>query len=156
MRPKFITRTIRLIGTVQRDTAIALLSNAPLDGESPLEVIVREEKKTRKPDQNAAMWSGPLRDIAEQAWVDGRQYSAPVWHEWAKREYLPEDDDPELPELTKDGYRKWDVTPKGDRVLIGSTTQLTVKGMAQYMRQVEAYGASLGVQFHAAPMRDAA
>lgn len=156
MRPKFLTRTIRLIGTVQRDTAIALLSHAPLDEERPLEVIVREEKKARKPDQNSAMWAGPLRDIAEQAWVEERQYSAECWHEHFKREYLPEDDDPELSELAKDGYRKWDVTPAGERVMVGSTTQLTVRGFAMYIKQVEAYGSSLGVQFHTPPMRSAA
>jgi hypothetical protein len=149
MRPTFGTRTIRLVGIAQRDTAVAALTHAPIDPERPLEVIVREEKKTRKPDQNAAMWSGPLRDIAEQAWVEGRQYSAETWHEHFKREYLPEHDDPEIAELAKDGYRKWDHTPTGERVLVGSTTQLTVKGMARYMRQIEAEGALLGVMFHA-------
>ena len=44
-------------------------------------------------------------------------------------------------------YKKWGITPVGDRVLIGSTTQLTVRGMSEYLSQVYAYGASIGVQF---------
>ena len=38
--------------------------------------------------------------------------------------------------------------PAGERVLIGSTTQLTTLGMSRYIEQIEAYGASeLGVRF---------
>lgn len=147
-RPQFLTRTIRLVGRAQLDTVMALVPNLPIDPEKPLELVVREEKKTRKLDQNAAMWVGPLKDIADQAWVDGRQFRIETWHEFYKREYLPEDNDSELDLLVKDGYRKWDIDPHGDRVLVGSTTQLTVRGFALYLQQVEAYGASLGVVFH--------
>ncbi len=150
-RPAFKTRTIRLVGEQQAEVAYAALRHAPIDPERPLEMILREEKKTRRPDANAAMWAGPLRDIAEQAWVKGRRYSAETWHEFYKREYLPDVDDPEIDLLVRDGYRKWDTDPGGERVLIGSTTQLTVRGMAIYMQQVEAHGANLGVQFHVAP-----
>lgn len=153
-RPEFKTRGLRLVSAEVRATAIAAVSNAPIDPERPIELVLREEKKARKPDQNQAMWAGPLRDIAEQAWVDGRQFAAEVWHEFFKREYLPEDDDPELEILAADGYRKWAIDPSGSRVLIGSTTQLLVRGMARYMTQVEAYGAGLGVQFHAPPNQD--
>ena len=66
-----------------------MIRNAPVDPERPNEVVLREEKKTRKQDQNSLMWAGPLRDIAEQAWVSGRQFGPEVWHEFYKREYLP-------------------------------------------------------------------
>lgn len=141
----FPTRRIILAAEEQRDRAIALLANVPLG----LEVLIRRPVKVRGMDQNALMWVGPLADIAAQAWVAGRQYSAEVWHEQFKREYLPEEFDEEL---TKEGYRKWDFTPNGDRVLIGSTTQLTKKGFSQYLTQVEAFGAGLGVQFSARRM----
>lgn len=147
-RQKFITRTIRLVGEMQLNTALALLPNLPLDSAKPLELVIREEVRARKQDQNSAMWSGPLADIAQQAYVQGRTYSAEIWHEHFKTEYLPEEFDAEL---TKDGYVKWDFTPAGERILVGSTKQLTIKGFAQYLQQVEAYGASLGVQFHANP-----
>jgi hypothetical protein len=143
-RDKFQTRSILLVGMMQKDTARLVIENAPIDMANPIEVVIREQVKARKPDQNSAMWSGPLKDIAEQAYVNGRTYSADVWHEFLKREYLPEEFDAEI---CKEGYRKWSMTPKGERVLVGSTTQLTIKGFALYLQQVEAYGASLGVMF---------
>lgn len=149
-RDRFQTRTIRLVGRQQLDTALALIPRLPIDSAKPLEIVIREEVKPRKPDQNALMWVGPLADIASQAYVDGRTFSAEVWHEHFKRQYLPEEFDAEL---CKDGYRKWDEAPSGERVLIGSTTQLTIKGFARYLEQVIADGASMGVQFG---MREAA
>jgi len=143
-RQKFAPRTIYLFGELQRDTLINLASNLPLDPKNPLEVVVREKTKVRGLDANARMWAGPLKDISEQGYVGGRTYSAEVWHEHFKKEYLPEQFDAEL---CKEGYVKWDFTPGGDRILVGSTTQLTVKGFAQYLTQVEAFGANLGVQF---------
>lgn len=149
MRPKFQTRQVFLRTEQQRALVTALLPNLPLDEHEPLEVIIREPVKARGLDANALMWVGPLADIAAQAWVQGRQFSAEVWHEHFKREHLPEEFDPEL---TKDGYRKWDYTPTGERVLIGSTTQLTKRGFSQYLEQIEAEGAVMGVQFGARRM----
>jgi hypothetical protein len=147
-REKFQTRTIFLRGQQQRDTLYSLVSMLPLDAKKPLEVVIREEVKPRKLDQNALMWAGPLKDIAEQAYLNGRTYSAEVWHHYFKTLYLPEEVDPEL---CKEGYRKWDYSPTGDRVLVGSTTQLTVKGFSDYLEQIYAEGAILGVEFHANP-----
>lgn len=150
-RKKFPTRQILLRTEVQHATLLNLLNSLPLDDNHPLEVIVREPVKTRGLDANARMWVGALADISAQAYVRGRTYSAEVWHENFKRDYLPEDDDPDLPALVKDPitWRKWDYTPNGERVLIGSTTQLTKRGFSQYIEQVMAYGANLGVQFSA-------
>lgn len=145
MRARLLNpKTFYLVGASQQAAAQAFLANLPLDPEEPLEVVVRERVKPRKLSQNALMWAGPLTDIAEQAWVQGRRFPAEVWHEQFKRDFLPEEYDPEL---CLEGYRKWDVTPRGDRVLVGSTTMLTRKGMAQYLQQVEAAGAALGVEF---------
>ena len=147
-RPTYQTRTIRLVGIAQRELLKALAQNIPIDPAQPIEVVIREENKIRKADANALMWAGPLRDIAEQAWCDGRQYSAEVWHEHCKREYLPNELHPDFDRShVKDGYQKWGITPFGDRVLLGSTTQLTVRGMSEYLDMVHALGASLGVQF---------
>lgn len=152
-RQKLQTVKIRLVGEVQRNAAAARLANLPLDAEKPIEVVFREEQKVRTLDANARMWAGPLKDISAQAWLDRRQFSAEVWHEFFKKAYLPEDDDRELPELAKDGYLKWDIDPNGDRVLVGSTTQLTPKGFSIYLEQVMAFGAGLGVLFHEVPGR---
>lgn len=148
-RNQYPTRKILIRTDALRDSAIAALRNAPIDIDSPLEFLLREEVKARKPDQNSLMWAGPLRDIEQQGYIDGRTFKADIWHEHFKREYLPEEFDPEQ---CKEGYRKWDYTPKGERVLIGSTTDLTVRGFARYLKQVEAYAqGELGVQLHASP-----
>jgi len=149
-RQPFQQRTFRLIGQQQVAGLIGLIGNLPVDAANPLEVVIREEKKKRTLDQQALMWAGPLRDIAAQAWIDGQQFAAEVWHEHLKREFLP-DERKALHDSShvKDGYRKWATTPVGDIALIGSTTQLTVRGMAEYLEQVYAYGAGLGVQFGA-------
>ncbi|RFP19135.1 recombination protein NinB [Duganella sp. BJB475] len=149
-RQKFEQRKLLLRGQEQVDRAIALLRTVPLDDKKPLEVLVREEVKARKLDQQGLMWAGPLKDLSEQAWIEQRQYSPEVWHEFCKKEFLPEELDPEL---CLEGYRKWDFDPAGDRVLVGSTTMLTVKGMAWHITQIHALGGSLGVEFHEAPPR---
>lgn len=149
-RPKFEQRKILLRGPEQVERATTLLRNVPLDEAKPLELLIREEVKGRKPDQNALMWVGPLKDIAEQAWVEGRQFSTEVWHSYFKAQFLPDEFDPEL---CKEGYRKWDFDPAGEPVLVGSTTDLTIKGFSQYLEQVHAFGANLGVEFHEAPQR---
>ena len=144
MRTEYLTKTIRLIGKLQIDTAINAIQNAPIDSDKPLEVIIREEQKGRSLSANALMWAGPLNDIASQAWVHGKQYSALIWHEYFKEKFLPD-----FPDLTqvKEGYRKYEETPDGKRILIGSTQKLTKHGFSLYMEQIYAYGAELGVRF---------
>jgi hypothetical protein len=149
-RQKFKPRKLLLIGQEQVERAIAVLRNVPLDPRKPLEFLVREEVKGRKLDQQGLMWAGPLADLAAQAWLEGRQYSAEVWHEFCKKEFLPEEFDADL---CLEGYRKWDIDPAGDRVMVGSTKMLTVKGMAQHITQIHALGGSLGVEFHKPPQR---
>lgn len=147
-RTKFQQRTFRLVGPQQVDGLLALVRNLPIDAERPLEVVIREEKRKRGVDQNALYWARPLKDIAEQAWVNGRQYSAEVWHHYCKRLFLPDENWIGFDIChVKDGYQKWATEPDGDLILVGSTTQLTVKGFAHYLDQVYALGAGLGVQF---------
>jgi len=144
MRTEYLTKTIRLVGKLQIDTAINAIQNAPIDLDKPLEVIIREEQKGRSLSANALMWAGPLNDIASQAWVHGRQYSALIWHEYFKEKFLPDFFD--LTQV-KEGYRKFEETPDGRRILIGSTQKLTKHGFSLYMEQIYAYGAELGVRF---------
>ena len=144
MRTDYLPKVIRLVGKLQADTAISAIQNAPIDTERPLEVIIREEQKGRSLSANALMWAGPLNDISSQAWVHGKQYSALIWHEYFKEKFLPD-----FPDLTqvKEGYRKYEETPDGKRILIGSTQKLTKHGFSLYMEQIYAYGADLGVRF---------
>lgn len=143
----FTTRKTALDTELRRHAVSSLIDNLPLD--AGLEVVVRKIVKARKPDQNALMWSGPLKNIAEQAWVDGRQFHINTWHDHFKREFLPED---YIEGICKsDSYMKWDYSPSGERVLVGSTTDLTVRGFSIYLEQVLAFGANLGVMFSANP-----
>lgn len=151
-RPKFTERKIILAGRIQLSTAQAALLNLPIDPDNPLEVIFREQKKVRGLTANAKMWVGPLADIAEQGYVDGKKFSAEVWAEFFKRHNLPDPDAEDFdPTHVKDGYIKWDYTPDGERVLVGSTTQLSVKGFSVYLEKMHADGANIGVQFSASP-----
>lgn len=145
----FRTRTIHLIDDQRRELAAAAVMNAPIG----IEVVLREPVKARKPSQNALMWAGTLTDISAQAWSNGRTYSPEVWHEHFKREFLPEASDPDIDRLVRapETYHKWADTPGGERVCIGSTTDLTVHGFAQYLEQVCAYAAGLGVMFTVNP-----
>lgn len=148
MRNRFATRMFLVSSELVRDNLLAAVRNMPIDAKKPLQVLIREEVKVRRLDANARMWAGPLNDIASQTWIEGRQHSAIVWHEFFKRELLPEEFDADL---CKEGYVKYEYDPGGERVLVGSSTQLTVKGFAEYMTAIEAFGANLGVQFSASP-----
>lgn len=148
MRNRFATRTFLVSSEQIRDNLIATVRNMPIDEKKPLQVLIREEVKVRKLDQQALLFAGPMRDLAEQAWLDNRQFSVEVWHMWCKQKFLPEEFDPEL---CVEGYQKWSIDPEENRILIGSTKQLTVRGYSQYLEQVFAFGANLGVQFHTNP-----
>jgi len=139
-RQKYQTRAIILYDT-SRDVALAMVRNAP-DG---VEVIVREPAKVRGLDQNGLYWLR-LGEIADQAWIDGKQFTADIWHEHCRRAIMPETI------KTKDGTErtKWCVLPSLEVVVI-STTQLEKGCFAEYTHLVEAFGASLGVMFSANP-----
>ena len=144
MRQKYPTRRFLIRSEVQKKAVCQAVGHLPEDAEKPIEVVIREQQNRRKTDQNALMWAGALRDISEQVYTDGRTYDSETWHEFFKRKFLPEEFDDEL---TKEGYEKWAYLPDGDRVLKGSTTQLTVKGFAWYLEQIYAFGAEYGVMF---------
>jgi hypothetical protein len=95
--------------------------------------------------QQKLMWA-VTRDISEQIWPEGVQYKANIWHHYLKREYLPDDTQENIGELTMPGYRKWQYDDDRE-VLNGSTTQLTVKGMAEYTEQLIKFATENGVKF---------
>lgn len=117
--------------------------------EKVMVVTIAEYKKTRTRDQNAMQWAGMLEDFANQGRFAGRTFSAFVWHEWLKERYLPE--------YFKDGitlkdYVKWVAMPGGNLKMVGSTTQLTIKGMSLYLEECYAYGCTeLDIKFSANP-----
>ena len=94
-------------------------------------VLTISKRKRTKP-QNARYWGkGVLAQIAAQAVVDGKLYSAETWHEVFKRKFIG------VIEL-----------PNGE--LIGeSSTGLSTTEFCEFSDQVEAYAATeLGVVFY--------
>jgi len=97
-------------------------------------------------DQNGLYWLR-LGEIAEHGWIAGRQYNADVWHQYCRRNIMPN-------EITlKDGTvrSKWLESPDGVMETV-STTQLEKTCFSEYIRAIEVFGAQeLGVHFSANP-----
>jgi len=94
-------------------------------------VLTIARRKRTKP-QNRRYWgNGVLAQIAAQASVGGRLYSAENWHEFMKRKFIG------VEEL-----------PSGE-VIGKSSTGLSTVEFSEFCAQVEAYAASeLGVTFY--------
>lgn len=96
--------------------------------EKPLAVTVAQHKDKRTLEQNKRYWA-ILNEIAEQAWVAGKQYSAEAWHEHFRQTFIGMID-----------------LPNGNKVGI-STTTLNIEEFGAYMTKIEAYATSeLGCQ----------
>ena len=100
-----------------------------LQAEKTLTLTARLKKRT--PEQNRRYWGrGVLAQIAEQATVNGKLYSAEVWHEQFKRMFI--------------GF---DELPNG-QIIGKSSTGLTTAEFCDFCTQVESYAAQeLGVRF---------
>lgn len=95
-----------------------------------LAVTVSLYKSRRSLEQNRRYFGPLLRTIAEQAWLDGRQFSTEAWHELFKRQFIGLLDLP------------------GGGTLGMSSADLSVEEFSTFMHEVEAYAANeLGVQF---------
>lgn len=94
-------------------------------------LTITAKLKKRTPAQNRRYWGrGVLAQVAEQATVNGRLFSADVWHEQFKRQFIGVI---ELPNGQVQGM---------------SSTDLTTAEFCDFCTQVEAYAAQeLGVRF---------
>lgn len=111
-------------------------ANAPSFAENgtPLRLIVTAEEKKRNEAQNKFYWGAVLKQIAEQGWVNGRQFDKDTWHEYFARMYGV-CEDVTLPDGEIVSRRK-------------STTQMSVGEFSAYTASVQAYAANqLGVSF---------
>ncbi len=103
---------------------------------TPLRVTVTEEEVDRL-DLQIAFYFGPLmKQVCEQAWVEGKRFPKEVWHEYFSKMFLPST------ELTlPDG----EIVVKRGSVARG---KISLKKMNVYLLEVEAYcGTELGVIF---------
>lgn len=95
-------------------------------------VLIEEANPKRSLEQNNRYWA-ILSDIAQQVPDEtGKRYSAEVWHEYMKEQFLGKDT------ILIDGEVKF---------VQKSTTTLKVMEFADYMTKCEAWGAERGVVF---------
>lgn len=93
----------------------------------PLMVHVTEYAMNRSVEQNRRYFR-MVQNIAEDAWIGGKQYPKDVWHEFFRKRFLPLLDGPEGTYPT-------------------STSALSVKEFSDYMEQVAAFATTdLGVE----------
>lgn len=103
---------------------------AQLTAGNRIDLTVKQEKRSGA--QNRRYWgNGVLKQIAEQAVVNGKMYPAEVWHEQFKRQFIG------IIEL-----------PSGE-VVGKSSTDLTKGEFCEFCEKVEAWAATeLGVVFY--------
>lgn len=104
-----------------------------IESGTPLLVIFTTEDRRRTADQNRMYWGGILKYIAEQAWINGRQFDKDTWHEFLARKF---------------GVCEDVTLPDGEIIIRRkSTSQMSVHEFSEYINQVQAYATSeLGVE----------
>jgi hypothetical protein len=107
----------------------------------PVAVLVAEHEDNRSLRANRFYWGVVLREISQQARICGQQYTADAFHELFKRQFLGF----EIRKVKVAGRKKATVIRR-----LKSTTDLSVKRMAEYLERVQAFAVTdLGVQFSA-------
>ena len=127
-----MNQTLQLYNPQQAHVVLAdlwPLIKATLTAGKRLQLTVKPEKRSQA--QNRRYWGqGVLAQVAAQAVVGGKLYSAEVWHEQFKRMFI--------------GF---DELPNG-QIIGKSSTGLTTAEFCDFCTQVEAYAAQeLGVRF---------
>lgn len=133
-------RSLILRSEAIRATAAAAILNLPIDEAHPWQVTMTIYRRQRGNPANSLYWCR-LAEIASQAWIAGKQFDADTLHIFCKQSFLPD-------QCAK-GIDKWTLLPNGDRALRMSTTSLNTSEFAEYLEQVTAWGAGLGVHFSA-------
>ena len=105
------------------------------------EVRIRAEEAEdeRSLQQNRFMWGVVLKEISEQASIDGKRWRAEAWHEFAKRTFLGY----EIKRITIAGRKRRAVSRQ-----LRSTTKQSVKRLSKYLDELMAFAVTdLGVRF---------
>jgi hypothetical protein len=105
-----------------------------MHADKPLHIIVFDGEQKRHNLQNRYYWKAVIEQIADQAWVDGKQFSKDTWHEYFARKHCP------MIEF---------VLPDGEIIQRRkSTSEMTVKEFSEYTTTVQAESANeFGVRF---------
>ncbi|MDN7413539.1 recombination protein NinB, partial [Burkholderia vietnamiensis] len=90
--------------------------------------------KQRNALQNRLYWGAILKAIAEQAWIEGRQFDKDAWHEYFAHKF---------------GISEELELPSGEIFLRRkSTSKMTVGEFSEYLNQIQSFAAAeLGVEF---------
>jgi hypothetical protein len=79
---------VRSLAILERAVTFARLNwEAMSQTKHPLVIEFKPESTKRNLQQNKLYWA-ILRQIEEQCWVEGKQYSSEVWHEASKRRFI--------------------------------------------------------------------
>lgn len=120
-------------------TAAYAVAKCVIDNGRPARLVAQEHEDDRTLQQNRFYWGPVLREISEQASIDGQRYSIEAWHELFRRQFLGY----EIEKVYVAGRKR----PVINRRL-RSTRKLKVKPFAKYLDQVQAFAANdLGVRF---------
>jgi len=126
-------RTFRIQGAAGINPAFkaahALIQGLMREAATGYELVLRPLKSKRSIDQNRRYWA-LLRELSAVAWIDGRQFSDQVWHEYFRKALIGCD------EIHM---------PDGTTELRGiSTTTLSVEQFGDYMTRIEQWAAEQG------------
>lgn len=106
---------------------------------NPVKLTCQEFEFDRTAQANRYYWGVVLKEISEQARVNGQRYTAEAWHELGKRQFLGY----EIKKQTVAGRKRKTVIRR-----LRSTSDLKVKAFAAYLEQFMAFAATeLGVRF---------
>ena len=127
MKKQFLIKNPHIINNVH--SFLSQNYQAVLNNGEVLEVNICLHKSRRNLEQNKRLHA-MLQEIANQVWIDGKQFSMETWKEHFKQMFLG------VIEL-----------PSG-RLMANPTHKLNTKECAEFMQKVEAYAVSeLGVIF---------
>lgn len=118
--------------------AYALCKSLTADGKQAI-ITAAECADARSIQQNSFYWGIVLRDISQQAVIEGRRYAPEAWHEHFKRVFLGY----QFKRVVIAGRKRKAVVKE-----LRSTTKLSVRKMNLFLEQVIAFGVTdLGVRF---------
>lgn len=131
-------RTFIIRGESQKTAAQAVIEMLPVD--PTYEVVIREHKRNRSLDANALMWKWLTVLSAHTG------HSKDELHQICKLRYLVpilERDDPDFAAMSAKVREAGLMTTVADKLV--STTHLNTKQFTEYMNEIEARAAAIGV-----------
>ena len=102
-------------------------------------ILAEEAEDDRTILQNRFYWGPCLKEISEQATIEGQRWAPEAWHELGKRMFLGY----EIKKVRVAGRKKTTVIRR-----LKSTTGLSVRKFSVYLEKLQAFAATdLGVHF---------